>query len=397
MIPLRHELRLTLTRDEKARAGFVSALRRHVLDTLAREVRQDYESQVEPGLTRDGLEPGAEDIHRALRGRDAFRFYSALRVGSQDMLYQTVRPAVEREQDRLVSTAERLSHKPGLGTLTLHPGLAVPRSVSAVDIHLMPGSYDTEYREADLTMGSVFENRLAISTFGVFGPNLDDIGQSIARFVRERHPGFAPRNILDLGCTVGHNTGAWKDVFPAASVRGIDVAAPCLRYAAARARAQGRAVDFEQMNAEDLQFPDHSFDVVFSSMFLHEVPARGIPRVLAEAYRVLRPGGLMLHMELPPAGQLSAFDSWYLDWDGHYNNEPFYRAFRAMDPRRIVAAAGFDPRDYTQHVVPSYSALGAEAWRAAVAEAEPGVASDKTGRLGSGIRWFCFGAWKQPR
>ena len=397
MIPLQHELRLSLTRDEKARAGFVSAMRRHVLDTLAREVRKDYESKVEPVLQREGGKPDAEDIHRLLRGRDAFRFYSALRVGSQDMLYQTVRPAVERAQDRLVSTAEWLSHKPGLGTLTLHPGLAVPSSVSAVDIHLMPGSYDTEYRDADLTMGAVFENRLAISTFGVFGPNLDDIGQSIARFVRERHPGFEPRAILDLGCTVGHNTGAWKDVYPDAEVRGIDVAAPCLRYAAARARSQDRAIDFEQMNAESLQFPDNSFDVVFSSMFLHEVPAKGIPRVLAESYRVLRPGGLMLHMELPPAGQLSAFDSWYLDWDGRYNNEPFYRAFRAMDPRQIVAAAGFDARDYIQHVVPSYSALGESAWRAAVAERALDVDSDKTGRLGSGIRWFCFGAWKRPR
>ena len=395
MLPLRHDLRLPLTRDEKARAAFVSGLRRHVLESVAGEMRRDYRAAVAPRLPASA---SPEDIHAAMRGRDAFRFFSALRVASQDQLYQVVRPALERARPALERTAARYAApaagKP-LGSLTLKPGFPVPRSVSAVDIHLMPGSYDAEYGEGDLSMGAVYENRLAISTFGVFGPDLDDIGQSIARFMRERHPRFAPRRILDLGCTVGHNTGAWKDVHPQAEVHGIDVAAPCLRYAAARARSQGRAVHFTQMDAEALDFPDASFGLVFSSMFLHEVPRRGIPRVLREAHRVLRPGGLMLHMELPPADQLAAYDSFYLDWDGHYNNEPFYRAFRACDLERIVAEAGFAPGDYLQHVVPSWSALGEAAWREAVAAPEAAVDSERTGRLASGIRWFCFGAWKR--
>ncbi|MFN5009711.1 MAG: methyltransferase domain-containing protein [Gammaproteobacteria bacterium] len=405
MLTLRHGLRLSLRRDEKARADFVSALRRHVFETVAGEMRRDYREAVAPRLAPDAA---PEDIHATMRGREAFQFYSALRVGSQEMVYQAIRPAIERAGAALQREADELAHGGAggdaggdaakaapLGSLTLEPGFAVPRSVSAVDIHLSPGSYVEEYAEDDLAVGAVYDNRLAISTFGVFGPNLDDIGQSIARFVLVRHPQFAPRRILDLGCTVGHNTGAWKDVFPEAEVHGIDVAAPCLRYAAARARSQGRAVHFRQMDAEALRFPDASFDVVFSSMFLHEVPRKGIPKVLREAYRVLRPGGLMLHMELPPADQLSAYDSFYLDWDGHYNNEPFYRAFRAMDLRRIVATAGFAPDDYLQHVVPSWSALGADAWRAAVDAPEAPVASEKTGRLATGIRWFCFGAWKR--
>jgi hypothetical protein len=66
-----------------------------------------------------------------------------------------------------------------------------------------------------------------------------------------------------------------------------------------------------------------------------------------------------------------------------------------MDLRRIVATAGFAPDDYLQHVVPSWSALGADAWRAALDAPEAPVASEKTGRLATGIRWFCFGAWKR--
>jgi hypothetical protein len=285
-----HELSVPLRRDEKARAAFVSALRRHVLNDLAAALRRDYHDAAEPAWTaRHGAAPRtAADVHAALRGRDSFRFFSSLRVISQDMLYQTVRPAIERERPRLLRAAQRLAAS-AAGSLQLKRDFAVPRSVSAVDIHLMPGSYVAEYGEDDLTMGAVYEQRLALSTFGLFGPNLDDIGQSIARFVRERHPQFAPKQILDLGCTVGHNTGAWKDIYPDAQVHGIDVAAPCLRYAHGRAQSQQREIHFHQMNAEALEFPAASFDVVFSSMFLHEVPPKGIPKVLAEARRVLRP------------------------------------------------------------------------------------------------------------
>ena len=41
MLTLRHGLRLSLRRDEKARADFVSALRRHVFETVAGEMRRD--------------------------------------------------------------------------------------------------------------------------------------------------------------------------------------------------------------------------------------------------------------------------------------------------------------------------------------------------------------------
>lgn len=378
--------------DERARLSFVRDLRRYVLDELARGLRGDYHAHVEPKLASRRT-PTPQAIHGAMRSRDSFRFYSALRTTSQDMLYQYNRAAIERDRERLRVTAARLDARHRhTGSLRLRSDLIVPRSVSAIDIHLMPGSYHTEYEKDDLTMGAVYENRLASSTFGLFGPNLDDIGRSIATFVSMRNPPLRPRAILDLGCTVGHNTGPWKEVYPQAEVYGIDVAAPCLRYARARALSQRRAIHFAQMDARKLDFPDASFDIVFSSMFLHEVPARDIPKVLGEAHRILRPGGLMLHMELPPQNQLSPWDSFYLDWDGHFNNEPFYRGFRAMNLRRIVVAAGFNESNYEQHVVPSLHALGPGAWRATLRSHR--TVDGETGRLATGVRWFCFGASK---
>lgn len=377
-------------RDERARAAFVRDLRRCVLDQGAEWIKHDYRAQVEATL---GEKPSSRDIHAAMRRRESFRFYSALRTTSQDLLYQTVQPSIERASREINERARHLARGKGPGSLTLDPTLEIPRSVSAIDIHLMPGSYHTEYEADDVTMGLVYDQRLRISTFGLFGPDLGDIGRSISRYVAATMPDLKVRRVLDLGCTVGHNTLPWTETYPNAEVFGIDVAAPCLRFAHARARSIGTAINFQQMNARELRYPDESFDIVFSSMFLHEIPKKEIPLILREAYRVLRPGGLMLHMELPPDDQLSAWDSFYLDWDGHYNNEPFYQGFRASKLPTLVAAAGFAPGDYLQAVVPSWNALGEKRWLKAISQAHA-VDSDKTGRLTTGIRWFFFGARK---
>jgi ubiquinone/menaquinone biosynthesis C-methylase UbiE len=394
MLELKHALKLAKTRDEKARMNFVSGLRAHVLNDMAAGMRAVWDGDVEPAFRQHhkrGPASGPE-VHKAIRPNEYFKFYSSLRVTAQDMVWQSVFPPLERNRDALKSKAAALRGR-RKGSLTLKPGFEVPRYVSAIDVHLMAGNYDGEYEADDLAAGALYDNGLAVFSFGLMGQNLDDIGQSIAGFIRLKYPDLKPKKILDLGCTIGHNTGSWKDQFPNAEVHGIDVAAPCLRYAHARAEAQGRAVHFHQMNAEALDFPDASFDVVFSSMFLHEIPKKGIEKIMAEAHRVLKPGGLMLHMELPPNSQLSPYDAFYLDWDSAYNNEPFYKPFRDLQPEQLCTRAGFEPKKYVQFVIPSVGWYGEKVWSEAATQPRE-VDSDKTGRLSDGIMWYCFGAWK---
>jgi ubiquinone/menaquinone biosynthesis C-methylase UbiE len=383
---LLHALRLKRTPDERGRARFVTELRRLVSHELAEGLRRSFERDV-PAREQRAARNG-EAVHRLARSLEAFRFYSALRVAAQDMVYQSVCAPIERQRDALAERAAELAREQPLGSLTLDPVLPIPRSVSAIDIHLMPGSYTRDEGPDDLTAGAVYDNRLQVTAMGLMGRNLDDIGQSIASYVRAQYPDFQPRRILDLGCTIGHNTGAWKDVFPQAQVHGIDVAAPCLRYALARARAQHRTIHVHQMNATALKFPDASFDVVFSSMFLHELPRRDIASVFREAHRVLRPGGLMLHMELPPNRSLEPFDQFYLDWDSFYNNEPFYKPYRDQDPRALCRAAGFDDERFFERAIPSVA--DALAWKSR--NQTPIDAA--VGKLAKGVRWYFFGAWK---
>lgn len=392
-----HDLKLAPSRDELARQDFVSALRVHVLHDMAASMKRHYEAAVKPRHERQaGTAPQSSGaVHDALKSELYFQFYSGLRVNAQEMVWDSVRPTLERQRPRLTETARRLGADGGKaqGTLELDPALAAPSNVTAVDVHLMPGSYHSEYGPDDLSGGALYDHGLSVFSMGLMGGNLDDIGRSVAGFVRLKYPHFQPERILDMGCTIGHNSLPWKTEFPDAEVIGVDVAAPGLRYAHARAQSQGVTAHFRQADAAATGFADASFDVVFSSMFLHELPKKTIAAVMAEAHRLLRPGGLMIHMELPPNTQMNPYDGFYLDWDCFYNNEPFYKAFRDINPESLCTAAGFDADNYVQVVIPSREGYGEATFRAA-AQSQGAVDSETTGRLADGIQWFAFGAFK---
>jgi ubiquinone/menaquinone biosynthesis C-methylase UbiE len=63
-----------------------------------------------------------------------------------------------------------------------------------------------------------------------------------------------------------------------------------------------------QGDASALDFPDASFDTVATCTMLHHVPTRALQdKVLAEAYRVLRPGGAFLGSDSLPSDNLHKF------------------------------------------------------------------------------------------
>ena len=97
--------------------------------------------------------------------------------------------------------------------------------------------------------------------------------------------------ILDVGTGTGLVALRVARVLTGGRVIGIDHSPGMIEQACAKARRSGlgEVVTFRLSDAEQLEFPDQSFDVVFSLYALFHFPEP--LRALGEMYRVLRPGG----------------------------------------------------------------------------------------------------------
>jgi SAM-dependent methyltransferase len=381
------------TQPEMARQGFVSALRKHVMVNLASELRDDYERSAKPQYTQiHGHEPTtSRDVKKAMEPRTLYRMWSSLRYNAQEMVWATVQDSVERALPEMIEVARAAAEtNPAGGSLRLNPNLEIPRYVSALDVHLMPGCFHTEHTGDDVAQGAV-----QVAGGDVFRGgfrhrkgNPGGVGESIAQYLKLKHPEFKPKRILDLGCNTGKNLFPYLTVYPDAEAHGVDVGAPLLRFGHAVASYENLPVHFSQQNAEHLDFEDNSFDIVTSSFFLHELPVKSTKAIFAEARRVLRPGGLMIHMELPPNSEVDPYYGFYLDWDaGSNNNEPFYADFRNQDVAALCHGAGFSDDAYIQTLIPNYNSFGAENFAAFV------NGDMSAPKHGNGASWFIFGAW----
>lgn len=104
--------------------------------------------------------------------------------------------------------------------------------------------------------------------------------------------------VLDIGCGPGQIALLIAERIAGSEVLGIDLAQHMLDVANRHRAASpfGGSVRFELADAKGLPYPDASFDTVCSNTILHHIPDP-IP-FLAEAGRVLRPGGVLLIRDL---------------------------------------------------------------------------------------------------
>jgi arsenite methyltransferase len=114
-----------------------------------------------------------------------------------------------------------------------------------------------------------------------------------ARIAAALWPLGAPRPrdvLLELGCGPGFYARRFASRFPGLRVIGLDRSAAQLDRARTRLAADGAGTcTFELGDATALPYPDESIDAIVSARLLAAV--RDPARVVAEAHRVLRPGG----------------------------------------------------------------------------------------------------------
>jgi ubiquinone/menaquinone biosynthesis C-methylase UbiE len=94
---------------------------------------------------------------------------------------------------------------------------------------------------------------------------------------------------LDIGCGEGHNTRLLAE--RGAHMTAIDIAEPFIRHATALELARPMGINYQLASAVALPFADATFDFAVAFMSLMDVPET--EGALAEAYRVLRPGGFL--------------------------------------------------------------------------------------------------------
>lgn len=107
--------------------------------------------------------------------------------------------------------------------------------------------------------------------------------------------------VLDIGCGGGYLARLLAAaVTPGGQVTGTDPSDRAIGYAARRAPGN---CSFAVGVAQDLRFPDGSFDVVTSTLAVHHLPAAARPVAFGEMLRVLRPGGRLLAADFRSSGR----------------------------------------------------------------------------------------------
>jgi ubiquinone/menaquinone biosynthesis C-methylase UbiE len=111
-------------------------------------------------------------------------------------------------------------------------------------------------------------------------------------------------HMLEIGPGPGAATGWLRDQVDRLTVVEIDAAAA----AKLSAEHAGSNVDVVVGDATELKYADGTFDCAGCFTMLHHVPTAALQnKMLAEAYRVLRPGGVLIGSDSLPSNDLHHF------------------------------------------------------------------------------------------
>jgi SAM-dependent methyltransferase len=94
---------------------------------------------------------------------------------------------------------------------------------------------------------------------------------------------------LDIGCGEGHNTRLLAK--RGAHVTAVDISRLFIRHAQESEGQAPLGINYHLASAVELPFPDSSFDFATAFMSLMDIPETD--RVMAEVYRVIKPGGFL--------------------------------------------------------------------------------------------------------
>jgi ubiquinone/menaquinone biosynthesis C-methylase UbiE len=144
---------------------------------------------------------------------------------------------------------------------------------------------------------------------------------------------------LDVACGTGRFMAQILHTFPRLLLTGLDLSPPYAE-AARKAVRHWPQVDIVEAQAEAMPFEDEGFDSLISIYLFHELPPRVRPQVIAEAARILKPGGAFIVADSLQFGDNPGVDG-FLEYFPEGFHEPYYKGYLSWDFEPAMIAAGF--------------------------------------------------------
>ncbi|GIW11331.1 MAG: class I SAM-dependent methyltransferase [Chloroflexi bacterium] len=320
---------ITFKQEDRATLDFLNNIKTVSAAVVGAVARQRYEAIV--AARRAAGEPvpsGPAEVAPIVDPMFEWRADRFISRHAQEMLWPRLFAALAPDENYYLAELERPVPNPK-GSLRLNPEVALPPYYE-IDYHIQPGGMH----------GKPMIPWVMQVGRAVYHSGANDRWE-IERGVAAAIPAGQYRRILDLGCGLGSSTIVLKERFPDAEVYGIDLSAPFLNYAHRVAERFGIAIHFSQQNAERTDFPDAFFDVVSSCILFHEIPDEAAQNVIAEAYRILAPGGLLNIGDVAAYRHLDPYRAFFSDWQTEHNGEPYWRQNGFRNLPEMMRAVGF--------------------------------------------------------
>ncbi|MFM7677042.1 MAG: methyltransferase domain-containing protein [Synechococcus sp.] len=181
----------------------------------------------------------------------------------------------------------------------------------------------------------------------LFNGTADPMRRRILRPLVEGLKAFAGRpasslRVLDVATGTGRTLRQLRGALPVAQLIGLDLSSAYLRQANRwLSPMPGELPQLVQGNAEALPFADGSMQATTCVFLLHELPGPARRSVVAEMYRVLEPGGVLV---LADSVQLADSPEFAVPMENFRRlfHEPYYHHYIHDDIDACLAAAGFE-------------------------------------------------------
>lgn len=143
---------------------------------------------------------------------------------------------------------------------------------------------------------------------------------------------------VDLACGTAPLLSYVRDNFPQMDTIAIDLSPNYLREAKQRL-APWPGVRFAQGLAETIPLADSSVDMLMSVYLFHELPPKIREKVSAEIARILKPGGVCLHLDTIQYGDEPGLDILLENFPRAFH-EPYYDTYCKQDLSALFGASG---------------------------------------------------------